>query len=103
MGSRWRDGGSPRRVSYYSIQQSIKPLTRDRFREIIVGIEEEARDKSGVTWRELVLVPVNRHRVIIIICLQIGMPNFDGALFRALKMLTSSRCATHWQHFYGLL
>ncbi|KAG9252852.1 general substrate transporter [Emericellopsis atlantica] len=46
---------------------------RAEFAEILVGIEEEARDKSGVTWRELVQVPSNRHRLILIVCLQIGV------------------------------
>ncbi|KAL6850584.1 hypothetical protein ACO1O0_007708 [Amphichorda felina] len=46
---------------------------RREFSEILLGIEEEARDKSGVTWRELVLVPTNRHRIALIIALQIGV------------------------------
>ena len=51
----------------------IQQLRKTRFREILVGIEEDARNKSGVTWRELVLVPINRRRVILIICLQISV------------------------------
>lgn len=46
---------------------------RAGFAEILVGIEEEARDKLGITWRELVQVPSNRHRLILIICLQFGV------------------------------
>jgi len=46
---------------------------RAEFNEILLGLEEEARDKSGVTWRELLLVPTNRNRVVLIICLQIGV------------------------------
>ncbi|KAF4119800.1 Sugar (and other) transporter [Geosmithia morbida] len=34
-----------------------------------LGIKEEARDTSGVTWRELALVPTNRHRLLVLICL----------------------------------
>ncbi|EEY17167.1 quinate permease [Verticillium alfalfae VaMs.102] len=40
--------------------------------EILAGIEEEDRVKSGVTWKEL-LQPINRWRVILIIALQIGV------------------------------
>ena len=46
---------------------------RQEFAEILLGVEEEARDKSGVTWRELALVPTNRHRILLIIALQIGV------------------------------
>jgi MFS family permease len=46
---------------------------RAEFNEILAGIQEEAKDKSGVTWRELALVPTNRNRVLLIICLQVGV------------------------------
>lgn len=42
-----------------------------RFEEILQGIEEEAREKSGVTIKEL-LLPTNRHRIFLIIALQVG-------------------------------
>ncbi|KAL6852706.1 hypothetical protein ACO1O0_007254 [Amphichorda felina] len=50
---------------------------REEFAEILLGIQEEARDKSGLTWRDLLLVPVNRHRLFLIIALQIGV-QFTG-------------------------
>ncbi|KAM0270645.1 hypothetical protein ACHAQH_009361 [Verticillium albo-atrum] len=48
------------------------PEVEEEWAEILAGIEEEQRVKSGVTWREL-LEPINRWRVILIIALQIGV------------------------------
>ncbi|CAH0050961.1 unnamed protein product [Clonostachys solani] len=46
---------------------------RQEFAEILAGLEEEARDKSGVSWKEVIL-PTNRMRLFIIIGLQIDAP-----------------------------
>ncbi|CRK16954.1 hypothetical protein BN1708_011893 [Verticillium longisporum] len=48
------------------------PDVEEEWAEILAGIEEEDRVKSGVTWKEL-LQPINRWRVILIIALQIGV------------------------------
>ncbi|KAM0327018.1 hypothetical protein ACHAQA_006141 [Verticillium albo-atrum] len=48
------------------------PEVEEEWAEILAGIEEDDRIKSGVTWREL-LQPINRWRVILIIALQIGV------------------------------
>ncbi|SPQ21498.1 c85be177-f7e5-4f44-876e-fa3418e71205 [Thermothielavioides terrestris] len=45
---------------------------REEFAEIISSIDEENRIRSGVSWKEL-LEPINRHRVFLIIALQIGV------------------------------
>ncbi|EGY20162.1 quinate permease [Verticillium dahliae VdLs.17] len=49
------------------------PDVEEEWAEILAGIEEEDRVKSGVTWKEL-LQPINRWRVILIIALQIDAP-----------------------------
>jgi hypothetical protein len=52
----------------------------------MANIEEEAKDKAGLSWGELV-APVNRKRVALIVGLQIGM-NFQRGKALGRAMLT---------------
>ncbi|TEA18765.1 Quinate permease [Colletotrichum sidae] len=45
---------------------------QEELAEIIASIEEEQNHKEGLTWRELIQ-PSNRHRILLIIALQIGV------------------------------
>lgn len=45
---------------------------REEFAEIIKGLEDETRDKNGVSIKEMFL-PINRWRVFLTIALMIGM------------------------------
>lgn len=44
---------------------------REEFREIVRGVEEEGREREGVSVKELWL-PINRWRVLLIVALQMG-------------------------------
>jgi hypothetical protein len=48
-------------------------LTKSRMREILEGIEAENLATEGVSWKEVLRVPANLHRMCIAITIQIGM------------------------------
>jgi MFS family permease len=63
------------RIEYVSISHDMESLVcslLNRFAEIMANIEEEAKEKADLSWRELV-APSNRKRVALIVGLQIGM------------------------------
>lgn len=71
-------------------ERAANMICPSRFEEILASLDQEARDKSGVTWREL-LEPINRKRVFLIIALQIGSsPTFRVHVWCANQFIQAS-------------
>ncbi|KAL2858025.1 general substrate transporter [Aspergillus pseudoustus] len=83
------------------------PELQQEFDEILAGIEEEARIKDNVTWREL-LLPANRYRLFIAITIQLcaqlsgntSLAYYASQAFAAVGAGSSSKLVTG---FFGVV